>query len=763
MKNRVLVVAGLALSASAAVMAQNKAVIDGVKDASYGQAQWVNSLNPTQFGDNNYTPPAPCPPTSGAGVTTGVEFSIALSAIGNPAGPIKISGFIISGGYDFMSNQLIGPIPNGTTNFGEPRNVDLTTISYPADEFIVAGTSGTAPTIDGTLDAAYGAALFVQSQGTGFGDATQGQIGPCGGSEIDQVFAVVNGDRLYVFIAGNLETNFNKMSVFFDTRSGGQQRLRNDNPNVDFDGLNRMGGAPAGTNGLRFDEDFAADFWVACTGNGTDLFVNYAELRIDDKQGGQGGYVGQGTYGSDGVISGGSNPGIDLTINNSNTAGVDGCIPGSTQRDTANGSEIDALYATADDEYLYLMVTGNVQTNFNKLVLFFDAAPGGQNIFGRIDQTSVNVNLDADNNFNKMGSRSITQPVDPKDPLCQVPDPCQSGCPCFSIQTTGLTFEEDFAADYAFSYGNGNNPVIHFINAMFLRDDGRAEDFFFNSLDYGAFDGGSKSFFTPIPFAGPRLDVQSKDFEFALPNLFAAYGPRTISADPYNPGPLAEEGLIVADMDNSNLAGNTGDTSSEKLASAVTTGFEVRIKLSELGWDGKSCIKVAGFIANDNYTFMSNQVIGGLPSDYGNMGETSEVNFGEIPGQQYICLTLGGGKPTDCNENGIDDAADIAGGFSRDCFDFDAPQTPGGPYRAGGANGIPDECECVADWNRDGIANSTDVGEHINTYFLDQSTLTTIYADVDCNGVSNSADVGEFINTYFAAQANQLPFAGCTI
>ncbi len=140
-------------------------------------------------------------------------------------------------------------------------------------------------------------------------------------------------------------------------------------------------------------------------------------------------------------------------------------------------------------------------------------------------------------------------------------------------------------------------------------------------------------------------------------------------------------------------------------------------------------------------------------------------NFGGIPcGAEYVATLSGDcGGGADCNKNGIDDADDIAGGTSRDCFDYNAPQVIGGPYTAGGANGIPDECECVADWNRDGIANSTDVGEHINTYFLDQSTLTTIFADVDCNGVSNSADVGEFINTYFAAQANQLPFAGCTI
>ncbi len=159
---------------------------------------------------------------------------------------------------------------------------------------------------------------------------------------------------------------------------------------------------------------------------------------------------------------------------------------------------------------------------------------------------------------------------------------------------------------------------------------------------------------------------------------------------------------------------------------------------------------------------------GPIPLDPGNYNVVILPDFAagnETCGADYTLTLAGdcGGGGADCNKNGIPDSQDIAGGTSRDCFDYDFPQTPGGPYKAGGANGIPDECECVADWNRDGIANSTDVGEHINTYFLDQSTLTTIFADVDCNGVSNSADVGEFINTYFAAQANQLPFAGCTI
>jgi hypothetical protein len=148
------------------------------------------------------------------------------------------------------------------------------------------------------------------------------------------------------------------------------------------------------------------------------------------------------------------------------------------------------------------------------------------------------------------------------------------------------------------------------------------------------------------------------------------------------------------------------------------------------------------------------------PGNY-NLVIVSSFTTGAIPcGADYV-VTLtgdcGGGGGADCNANGIDDAQDISSGTSLDCFNYAA-----GAGIAGGPNGVPDECECVADWNRDGIANSTDVSDFINTFFADQ-TNGTINGDVNCNGVSNSTDVSDFINIWFAAQAGQLPFAGCTI
>jgi hypothetical protein len=43
------------------------------------------------------------------------------------------------------------------------------------------------------------------------------------------------------------------------------------------------------------------------------------------------------------------------------------------------GSELDAGYAVVNGGTLYLMLTGNLENNFNKLNIFIDSVPGGQN------------------------------------------------------------------------------------------------------------------------------------------------------------------------------------------------------------------------------------------------------------------------------------------------------------------------------------------------------------------------------------------------
>lgn len=46
-----------------------------------------------------------------------------------------------------------------------------------------------------------------------------------------------------------------------------------------------------------------------------------------------------------------------------------------------NGSELDAAYGRIESGRLYLMLTGNLEANFNKLEIFIDSKAGGQNVF----------------------------------------------------------------------------------------------------------------------------------------------------------------------------------------------------------------------------------------------------------------------------------------------------------------------------------------------------------------------------------------------
>ncbi len=184
----------------------------------------------------------------------------------------------------------------------------------------VSMSNASASIIDGLADASYGPALAVQNTQTNFGNSTLGQPLFANGSELDAAYAKVDGSNLLIVLAGNLESNFNKLDIFIDSKAGGQNKLRGDNPNVDFNGLNRMGNNGSG-NGLQFDSAFSADHFITVTGGNTgsgyQLFANHADVLSSG--GGTGTFLG-GSAVNGNLITGAL--GIDIAINNSNTAGV---------------------------------------------------------------------------------------------------------------------------------------------------------------------------------------------------------------------------------------------------------------------------------------------------------------------------------------------------------------------------------------------------------------------------------------------------------
>ena len=159
----------------------------------------------------------------------------------------------------------------------------------------------------------------VQKNPTGFGNSTSGQIGTANGSELNTAWYFADSTYLYLQFNGNLESNFNKFELFIDHKAGGQNQLRGDNPDVDFNGLNRL-------SGMRFDRNFSPDTYITMGGgnNPYELFANAA--RLETLGGGQGNYAGTNNgQGVNGALNGGTNfLGMNIAIDNSNTGGVDG-------------------------------------------------------------------------------------------------------------------------------------------------------------------------------------------------------------------------------------------------------------------------------------------------------------------------------------------------------------------------------------------------------------------------------------------------------
>ena len=655
-KQRVLCAAALASLAGLAIA---QPTIDGVYDPGteggfYSNVLWSQN-QPTGFGDNQagmFTggdfgdPPGD--------VTTGVEICIPLSAIGGAlqssggTAAFKLAGWVNSGDRTYLSNQIIhdGNLPIDTGNIGGAP--DFTAMGGTSHAGMAANVG--AIVVDGVRDANYGAAQFLQTNYTGFGNETDGTAdgaGPNGGgSEIDAVYAATDGTNLYLFIAGNLEYNGNGLDLYLDADNNAGTGLT-----TLVAGSGAGGFIISGQSGLVFDAGFGADFVVSSdswnhdgddgtTPNVPRLYAGSATGSIAEI----GSLAGYGA-GNAGAIAGGYSMGVD----NSNTLGVIGSpslsSPVSPDANWAYGSEIDNVRAYVDDVNgkLYIFIGGNMEANYNKLSLFLDCAPGGQ---GTLRNDNVDISF---NGLNRHAD---------------------------------LIFDSGFEADYWFNVNNGvdggTGNLQNYTDCAVLRTNGPEVDPFFGlRSDYGCYfggyvtDGQGNPVAEPVEvmdFSGDRFDQQ----DGFLASMYSNYAPRAsailgldILQGFADPNDRPESGLLRTAINNLNVAGVTADTAVG--AADVNTGVEICIDLAELGWDGSQDILLAGWVCNGGFDYVSNQVIGGLPAG-DNLGEVSLIDFNQIDGVQYVNLMA---APPSCradtnNDNVLDffDVQTFLGWFS---------------------------------------------------------------------------------------------------
>jgi len=196
--------------------------------------------------------------------------------------------------------------------------------------------------VDGTVDAAYGAARSVQTIQTDGAtvDSHLGLLGPANGSELDAAYAQIADGVLYVVLPGNLLAEGNPvdygflagaLELFVDCVPGGQNTLRGDDWNP-----NPWGTMPL--TGLTFDAGFEPDYWLSCSGTLANYYdpnsaytLNATFAALPTGVGGSGWSLGGAAAGGPGTLVGGTNPdGIRVTIDDRNVAGVTaGCAAAS--------------------------------------------------------------------------------------------------------------------------------------------------------------------------------------------------------------------------------------------------------------------------------------------------------------------------------------------------------------------------------------------------------------------------------------------------
>ena len=264
-------------------------------------------------------------------------------------------------------------------------------------------------------------------------------------------------------------------------------------------------------------------------------------------------------------------------------------------RFAVQGSELDAAYARVSDGYLYLFIAGNLETfgngiqwsagNLNKLEIFVDAVPGGQN------------SLRGDNADVDGGALSCMGHLDPAN--------------------DGLKFDAGFEADFYLTFSNRTETIP-----------------FYDPPQIEVWRG--NLFYATLPTGGGGT----------ARTLGVAQDPTPTS---FTPTFTFTNGVQLGfDNSNVGGVWGTGHASESdtSLATHLTTGLELAIPVelfADAGGALNDTIRITAFVNDVNHRTLSNQVLGpiGQPSGgYGNLNDPRLFNFAEFysPGDQFFAV-----------------------------------------------------------------------------------------------------------------------------
>lgn len=303
------------------------------------------------------------------------------------------------------------------------------------------------------------------------------------------------------------------------------------------------------------------------------------------------------------------------------------------------GSEIDQVFGAIAADRLFVTITGNLETNFNKLEIFIDSSAGG---------------------VNQLVGANLPSSV---DPFCC---PGSSSTTGALQQMDGLRFDAGFFADRYVTFSNGNhqfgnpsNPVDVYTLSAFYADltqgsGGQRSELGFQYRALGVEPGLAQG--EPIDQFNNGCDGPSDTSCNPPEHEFAE--PVDVINDPSNlrgHRDLANDIGFRMAINNSNTQGvGFGSGLASGNPQDVLTGIEFSLPLAELG-ELSGPIRLAAFINNGPHTFVSNQFAGdGILQ--GNLGSPAAINLANIPGEQFVTITL----PGDFDRNALINEVDLS-------------------------------------------------------------------------------------------------------
>ena len=575
---------------------------------------------------------------------------------------------------------------------------------FAASVFVALMTGIADAQVDGALDAGYPEdPLAIQDTSTSFGDNDDPDVLVSNGSELDVLHAYVTATDLHVFVGGNLGNNFEKFEFFIDAFDGGQNAVRFDNADVDFNALGRMGGNAFVGGALVFDQEFSPDFYLTCALGGDPLTLYASAATMPTDGGGVGVFLGSSVDNPNGFGGILSDTGIQVAIDNSNIDGVgsgEGIGDGSG---VETGIEIMIPLAILPGAYtpgdgMKLLAFINDPDHAFSSNQFISGLGGSENLgeVRLVDLSQVPgcqfVVLDGDPGDHPCapGDGGGDAPGEPSIVMDGIVDSeygvaagVQDTMTNFGDASVGLPdFCDGSEIDAVYGFideerlnllvaGNvqsnfnhlevfidfveggqqqirGDNPGINFNALGRMGDDGSGVglrfDDGFEADAYFEFDCGGETEFNFYASASQMLtDGGGTGLE-----LGAAGSGEVLSN--FN-------GMQCA-VNNSNVGGVVGGIDLDD-GTGVTSGVEISIPLARLEGYAGGDIRICAFINASDHGYVSNQVIGGIGGG-DNLEDPRFVDFSLIDGNQFVVISVGSNDcPGDLDGNGAVDGADL--------------------------------------------------------------------------------------------------------